>query len=69
MKVLKNEESIIRAAAKILNDKIDAHKKQLNSNDKQNIMAITSFDIILQLLKVEKTVEKTLEDANNKLCN
>ncbi len=69
MKVLKEEEEIIRMAAKLLNDKIDIHKKQLNSNDKQDIMSITAFDIILQLLKVEKKVEKMLENANDKLLD
>ena len=66
MKVLRNEEAVIRAAAKILNDKIEIQKKHLGTNDKQDIMAITSFDMVLELLKVEKKVEKVLQNVNDK---
>ncbi|MCP3658875.1 MAG: cell division protein ZapA [Bacteroidetes bacterium] len=66
MKIEKDEEALIRETAKKINDKITEYKTQFGTNENQDLLAITAFDLMLELLKVNKTFSQdTIEIKND----
>ena len=53
MKVEPEEEERIRKAGKIVNEKIKLFKSQFGIDDKQDLLAMVAFDILVERLKTE----------------
>ncbi len=69
MKIKREEEALIRESAKIINDKISKYKNQFGTNDNQDLLAITSFDSILELAKIKKIFEKQTIDIKSNISD
>ena len=57
MKVQSQDEELLRAAGKILNEKIKFFKNQFKVDNKQDLLSMVAFDIVVSKLKLENQVE------------
>lgn len=48
MKVKKDEEEKVRAAGKLINEKLKNYKEQFGVEDKQDLLAMVAFDCVVQ---------------------
>lgn len=60
MKVSAEEEARIRYAGRIVNEKLKAYREKFNIDDKQDLLAMVSFD-----LAVEKLQKDELDNINS----
>ena len=51
MKVEESEEETLRAAGRLLNEKLKTFKEQYNIEDRQDLMAMVAFDSLVQKIK------------------
>ncbi|HCM77265.1 MAG TPA: cell division protein ZapA [Cyclobacteriaceae bacterium] len=57
MKVKLAEEEKIRAAGKLINEKIKHYRGQFGINDKQDLLAMVAFDCLVDKMADEKNLE------------
>ncbi len=70
MKVRLEEEEKIRAAGKLINEKIKHYRGQFGINDKQDLLAMVAFDALADKMADEKSLEiidKTVVEKINHL--
>lgn len=48
MKVKRHEEEKVRAAGKLINEKLKQYKEQFGIDDKQDLLAMVAFDCLVQ---------------------
>jgi cell division protein ZapA len=48
MKVKRDEEEKVRAAGKLINEKLKHYKEQFGIDDKQDLLAMVAFDSVVQ---------------------
>ena len=65
MKVRRDEEEKVRAAGKLINEKLKLYKEQFGIDDKQDLLAMVAFDSVVQKQTSEEDhqeVDQTLLD-------
>jgi len=65
MKVKRDEEEKVRAAGKLINEKLKLYKEQFGIDDKQDLLAMVAFDSVVQKQTSEEDhqeVDQTLFD-------
>lgn len=70
MKVKRHEEERVRAAGKLINDKLKAYREQFGLDDKQDLLAMTAFDCLVEKLAAEESdhaVDQSVVDRVNHL--
>ncbi|HBK87881.1 MAG: cell division protein ZapA [Cyclobacteriaceae bacterium] len=63
MKVKRHEEERVRAAGKLINEKLKSYREQFGLDDKQDLLAMTAFDCLIQKMEAEEdtsAVDKTV---------
>ena len=63
MKVKRDEEERVRAAGKLINEKLKSYREQFGLDDKQDLLAMTAFDCLIQKMEAEEdtsAVDKTV---------
>ena len=61
MRVEASEENVIRASAKMVDEKLKTYKDQFGISDKQDLLAMVSFDCMIQQMRSED-VENGLDN-------
>lgn len=61
MRIDSNEEEQIRLNGKIINDKIRQFKEEYGIQDKQDLLAMTTFDLGMASIKEKKSVKISQE--------
>lgn len=56
MKVSAQEEAMVRQAGKQLNERMKSYKEQFGIDDPQDLLAMVSFDLLIEKLKIDETV-------------
>lgn len=54
MKVLIADEANVRAASKLLNERIKAYSDQFGLHDQQDLLAMVAFDCLIDTLKAKE---------------
>jgi cell division protein ZapA len=70
MKVKRHEEERVRAAGKLINEKLKTYREQFGIDDKQDLLAMVAFDCIVQKQATEETqqvVDQTVFEKVNHL--
>jgi cell division protein ZapA len=65
MKVRRDEEEKVRAAGKLINEKLKLYREQFGIDDKQDLLAMVAFDCVVQKQTSEEDhmeVDQTLSD-------
>ena len=65
MKVRRDEEEKVRAAGKLINEKLKHYKEQFGIDDKQDLLAMVAFDTVVQKQTSEedhKQIDQTVFD-------
>jgi cell division protein ZapA len=65
MKVKRDEEEKVRAAGKLINEKLRLYKEQFGIDDKQDLLAMVAFDSVVQKQTSEedhREIDQTLID-------
>ena len=65
MKVKRDEEEKVRAAGKLINEKLRLYKEQFGIDDKQDLLAMVAFDSVVQKQTSEedhREIDQTLFD-------
>ena len=65
MKVKRDEEEKVRAAGKLINEKLKHYKEQFGIDDKQDLLAMVAFDSVVQKQTSEedhREIDQTLVD-------
>ncbi|MBS1544932.1 MAG: cell division protein ZapA [Bacteroidetes bacterium] len=55
MKVKRDEEERVRAAGKLINEKLKSYREQFGLDDKQDLLAMTAFDCLIEKLTAEES--------------
>ena len=55
MKVKRHEEERVRAAGKLINEKLKSYREQFGLDDKQDLLAMTAFDCLVEKLAAEES--------------
>lgn len=55
MKVKRQEEERVRAAGKVINEKIKYYREQFGIDDKQDLLAMVAFDSLVQKQATEQS--------------
>ena len=55
MKVKRHEEERVRAAGKLINEKLKSYREQFGLDDKQDLLAMTAFDCLIEKLTAEES--------------
>jgi cell division protein ZapA len=58
LKIKSNEEEGIRKTAKLINQKIKDFKDQYGIEDKQDLLAMVLFEVLVDINKHESSIEK-----------
>ena len=61
LKIKPNEEEGIRKTAKLINQKIKAFKDQYGIEDKQDLLAMVLFEVMVDVNKYDSSIEKIEE--------
>jgi cell division protein ZapA len=56
MKVKRREEEKVRAAGKLINEKIKHYREQFGIDDKQDLLAMVAFDCLVDKMAEEETL-------------
>lgn len=67
LKVKLHEEERIRQAAKMLNEKVKQFRELFGKDDKQDLLAMSAFDLIVDKLRQEETLALSNEHIENRL--
>lgn len=70
MKVKKHEEERVRAAGKVINEKLKSYREQFGLDDKQDLLAMTAFDCLVEKMAAEESdhaIDQTVVDKVNHL--
>lgn len=70
MKVKKHEEERVRAAGKLINEKLKSYRDQFGLDDKQDLLAMTAFDCVVEKMAAEESdhaVDQSVVDKVNHL--
>ena len=70
MKVKRHEEERVRAAGKEINEKLKSYREQFGLDDKQDLLAMTAFDCVVEKMAAEESdnaVDQTVVDKINHL--
>lgn len=70
MKVKKHEEERVRAAGKLINEKLKSYRDQFGLDDKQDLLAMTAFDFVVEKMAAEESdhaVDQSVVDRVNHL--
>ncbi|MBL7851813.1 MAG: cell division protein ZapA [Cyclobacteriaceae bacterium] len=70
MKVKRNEEERVRAAGKVINEKLKSYREQFGLDDKQDLLAMTAFDSVVEKMAAEESdngVDQSVVDKINHL--
>lgn len=70
MKVKRHEEERVRAAGKLINDKLKSYREQFGLDDKQDLLAMTAFDCLVEKLAAEESdhaVDQSVVEKVNQL--
>lgn len=62
MKVKRNEEERVRAAARLINEKLKSYREQFGLDDKQDLLAMTAFDCLVEKLAADEN-NQTVDDS------
>jgi len=62
MKVDESEEETLRAAGRLLNEKLKTFKEQYHIEDRQDLMAMVAFDSVVQ--KIKNQLDTSIGDNN-----
>ena len=54
MKVKRAEEERVRTAGRLINEKLKSYREQFGLDDKQDLLAMTAFDCLVQKLAAEE---------------
>lgn len=67
LKVAVNDEEKIRAAAKIINEKVDLYKSKYVSRDNQDALSMALLQFVIRLIEAEQREEsnRILEELQN----
>ncbi len=69
MKVKRNEEERVRAAGKLINEKLKSYREQFGLDDKQDLLAMTAFDCLVQKLAAEESNHAVDESVVEKVSH
>ena len=69
MRINRDDEEIIRQAAKIINDKFNQYQNKYAERDAFDLLAMTSLQYVKQLLECEKKNDLTTFNESLKLIN
>ena len=72
MKVKQSDEQRIRAAGKLINEKLKSYKEQFGIDDKQDLLAMVAFDFLIDKMASEETqqsLDKTVFEKVNNINN
>lgn len=70
MKVRLDEEERVRAAGKLINEKLKHYRSQFGINDKQDLLAMVAFDCLVDKMADErnlKVIDQTVVEKINHL--
>ena len=70
MKVKRTEEEKVRAAGKLINEKIKHYREQFGLDDKQDLLAMVAFDCLVDKMAEEdnlQVIDETLVEKVNHL--
>ncbi len=67
LKVKQHEEERIRLAAKMLNEKIKKFRELFGKDDKQDLLAMTAFDLMVEKIKQDEVLALSNEHIENRL--
>jgi Uncharacterized protein conserved in bacteria len=69
MKVKRKEEERVRAAGKLINEKIKHYREQFGLDDKQDLLAMVAFDCLVDKMAEEENLQgidqTVIEKVNN----
>jgi cell division protein ZapA len=57
MKVKRKEEEKVRAAGKVINEKIKYYREQFGIDDKQDLLAMVAFDCLVDKMADEESLQ------------
>jgi cell division protein ZapA len=57
MKVKRMEEETVRAAGKLINEKIKRYREQFGLDDKQDLLAMVAFDCLVDKMAEEESLQ------------
>ena len=57
MKVKRKEEERVRAAGKLINEKIKHYREQFGIDDKQDLLAMVAFDCLVDKMAEDETLQ------------
>jgi len=67
MRVKPDDEEKIRKAGKLINEKIKSYKEKFGIDDKQDLLAMVSFDILIDKIETDRSMENSDENISNKI--
>ena len=67
MRVKPDDEERIRKAGKLINEKIKSYTEKFGIDDKQDLLAMVSFDILIDKLETDRNMENSDENISNKI--
>ncbi|MDN3686662.1 cell division protein ZapA [Cyclobacterium jeungdonense] len=65
MKVKADEEARIRRVGKLINDKIKKYREEFGLEDRQDLLAMVSFDCMVESMELNETQSNESEQIKN----
>jgi cell division protein ZapA len=69
MKVKRKEEEKVRAAGKLINEKIKHYREQFGLDDKQDLLAMVAFDCLVDKMAEEESLQVIDETVVEKVSH
>ncbi|MFM7858625.1 MAG: cell division protein ZapA [Flammeovirgaceae bacterium] len=69
MKVKRQEEEKVRAAGKLINEKIKRYREQFGIDDKQDLLAMVAFDCLIDKMAEEENLQEIDEALADKVSH
>ena len=69
MKTSKKDEAILREAAKKINEKVDEYSDRFNTNDYQDLLSISCFDFLVELMKLKEKYSSNQQEIHEKITD
>ncbi len=67
MKISEGEEENIRSAARLINERLKLYKEQFGIEDKQDLLAMVTFEVMVDLIKVKGVSNAESKQISGKL--
>jgi cell division protein ZapA len=70
MKVKAHEEERVRAASRLINDKLKSYREQFGIDDKQDLLSMVAFDCVVEKMRSEENhqeIDQTVFEKVNQL--